>query len=153
MDGPPKKQRRKVDPATRKKRDNARQRKIVANSSDKSFRKGAPLIKAMANRKVRRTAKPDPKAEPDMFDLGDVRSALRTRDRHWGTENASSRRAGRDEERAWLQSHPPTGRPGRSRWTAEVTRRARGWSSDDPRFLRFLHEWRLHHPSAEWVEE
>jgi len=88
--------RRGNDPVAEKDRDNSRQRKIVANASDKAARRNAPLIKARANRKARLkgkitltdTANHDDSAQS-------ITSALRQRRRNWGSVNAAEHRAER----------------------------------------------------------
>ncbi|SFJ29565.1 hypothetical protein [Jannaschia pohangensis] len=126
-DGPPDKPRRKTDPVAKKARDKGRQRKIVSNSSDKSSRRNAPRVKALANRKLRRVLDVVLRDDPVAASEAAARKALRTRDRHWGSHNAADIRARRDEERAWLDANPPGDAwPGRSRWGWELLRRRTG---------------------------
>ncbi len=100
------------DPARRKAKDNARQRKIAANSSDKAARKHARKLKAMENRRIRRIGKVGLAERPEEY-ADALRPSHRHKDRHWGTENAAKRRAQRTEERALLDEtagQPPSGR-------------------------------------------
>lgn len=79
------------DPAAKKARDNARQRKIATNSSDKASRRNAPRIKAAANRKIRRADKqaidPELEASADQINLEHQRKL-----KHWGSDNAAEHR-------------------------------------------------------------
>lgn len=101
------------DPQAEKARDRQRQRKIAANSSDKAARKHAPRIKAMGNRQTRRLDKQALALAPE--EAAERPEGLKTRPRHWGTENAAERRAERDRERAWLDANPVEDRQGRGR--------------------------------------
>ncbi|MFQ6553333.1 hypothetical protein AAD018_013430 [Aestuariibius insulae] len=105
---------RGLDPAKRKEKDDARQRKIMANSSDKAARKHARTIKAIENRRVRRTGKVDlTLAEYSEENADALRLSHRCKDRHWGTKNAATHRAHRSEERALLDEtagQTPSGR-------------------------------------------
>ena len=103
------------DPQTKKAKDNARQRKIAGNSSDKASRKNAPRIKAMANRSVRRADKIKIAVSGEQLEenADALRVEHRFKDRHWGTHNAAEQRSLRDEERALLDAtadHPVKGR-------------------------------------------
>jgi hypothetical protein len=89
------------DPEAEKAKDDARQRKIASNGSDKAARRHAPRIKAEANRVARRKARvPVDAAAEGGFDDGAQAAAdlHRAKDRHWGSANAAERRAQRAEE-------------------------------------------------------
>jgi hypothetical protein len=83
------------DPRAKKARDNARQRKIAANSSDKAARRHARTIKAGANRSIRRADKQVlAQAEDGFEDSADqINAAHKSKPQHWGTDNAAKRRA------------------------------------------------------------
>lgn len=125
-DGLPKKRSRKVAPQDRKARDNARQRKIATNGSDKASRKTAPRIKARANRKVRVGLDAALSHDPMAVTAADARCEQITRDRHWGSALAADHRAAMTEERAWLDANAPEGRKGRGRWGDELIYRRTG---------------------------
>lgn len=131
MDGPPQKRSRKVAPEDRKARDKARQRKIASNGSDKASRKTAPRIKARDNRKVRRGLDADLRHDPLAVTEADAKSALITRDRHWGSTLAADHRAAMAEERAWLDANAPEGRKGRGRWGDELNYRRTGVTREE----------------------
>lgn len=106
------------DPASEKAKDNARQRKIVSNSSDKASRRNAPLIKIRANRKIRRA---------DHVLLGSMTSdneeeaqaiapQHKVKARTWGSMNAAKRRAERREEINALNETAGQLPKGRRRW-------------------------------------
>ncbi|MCB1388103.1 MAG: hypothetical protein KDK12_02970 [Rhodobacteraceae bacterium] len=101
------------DPARRKARDNARQRKLACNDSDKAARRHIRQIKAQANRKLRRLDKAALAAADD--DTAGTRLGLKTRARSWGSSNAAAHRAARTDERAFLDTTPVTGCHGRQR--------------------------------------
>jgi hypothetical protein len=107
------------DPAAEKARDNARQRKLASNDSDKAARKHIRRTKAQANRKLRRLDKAA-LAQADE-DAAGTRVELKTRARAWGSHNAANQRARRDEERAFLDQTPVTGLRGRLRWSLRHT--------------------------------
>ncbi len=82
------------DPHKRKAKDNARQRKIASNNSDKAARRHAPKIKAMTNRRARRLDRQS--LSVDMDDSADqMKCVLIQRHRHWGSSNAAEHRAQR----------------------------------------------------------
>ncbi len=86
------------DPGRKKARDTGRQRKIMTNSSDKASRRNAPVIKAMANRRIRRTdrqALAEPEAIEESADR--IRQDHKRKARHWGSVNAATHRTERAE--------------------------------------------------------
>ena len=90
------------DPAERKARDTARQRKVVSGHSDKGARAARPKIRASENRKVRHADKiavrtQDPETVGGMHD-----AALKKRLKIHPTANAAKRRTLRSKERAFL---------------------------------------------------
>lgn len=94
------------DPRKRKEKDNQRQRKIVANSSDKAARKNAPKIKAMANRAIRRIDR------QGLLDVDDVEESAdqiniqhRQKPRNWGSQNAAEKRTKQGERRTHYQEN------------------------------------------------
>ncbi|MFN4098655.1 MAG: hypothetical protein ACK4GT_02645 [Pararhodobacter sp.] len=110
------------DPARDKARDKARQRKIVANSSDKAARKNAPRIKALANRMLRR--KDRARLLGAAEDAVPAPAGLKSRVRHWGTDNAAARREERTAERAFLdRTTVGEGTHGRRRAQGHASRR------------------------------
>ena len=106
------------DPKKDKAKSNARQRKLQRGGSDKQARRHAPLIKAMANRHVRRRLKVDAtRIEEATEESADTSARLehRHKERHWGSFNAAKRRAFRDLERDLLDQSAGTGAKGRTR--------------------------------------
>lgn len=89
-----------ADPVAEKRKDSARQRKIASNSSDKSARRNAPVIKARANRGARRAAKSVVAAGAAECDEGAQAAAVyhRVKERNWGSINAAEHRKHRTEE-------------------------------------------------------
>ncbi|MFK7753143.1 MAG: hypothetical protein AB8B51_11405 [Sedimentitalea sp.] len=80
------------DPRRKKARDLARQRKIACNGSDKAARKHAPLIKALANRRIRRIDAAQ--LDADTQDNADQMALQhRRKAKHWGSDNAAQKRA------------------------------------------------------------
>ncbi|TVP72222.1 MAG: hypothetical protein EA339_07435 [Rhodobacteraceae bacterium] len=89
------------DPERDKARDLKRQRKISNSGSDKSARKAAPRIKAMANRQLRRKDRAELSAfvdqpEDDDRILPDLAQAHRDKPCHWGSELAADHRNRRE---------------------------------------------------------
>ncbi len=108
------------DPRRKKALDNANQRKIASNSSDKASRKNAPRIKAMSSRHVRRREKSALSQAMNDFEQIDGQSiamAHKVKPRHWGSDNAAELRAHRCAEREFLDQTPISGRKGRGRAT------------------------------------
>jgi hypothetical protein len=105
------------DPVKAKARDNARQRKIVSNSSDKASRKNAPLIKARTHRVVRRIDREAlVNADAEAVPPADA-ERVKDRAKHqlWGSFNAAERREWRAAERMLLDKTAGTGPKGRRR--------------------------------------